>query len=364
MRCRPRRRRRRFRADVRAGAVGARHGERRRRRPRRGAGARRRRGAGGAAHHRALHRPARPPRHGARPAGDGTRAAARARLEVPPAARGPHADRAASSASSAASTSSRSCSRGATRRTAGRAGCRVWPATGCGSCPGPARRSRRRRPRWQRAALALRRGRTGPGPLRCSQHQGPFKSAPREAGKEPGMTTATGKVVMDDDALRRTLVRIAHEIVEKNPDMSDVCLVGIYTRGVAIAQRLRREIALATGLRARRRRPRHLLLPRRRDLAAAASCTRRALDFAHRRAHRRAGGRRALHRPHDPGRDRRAVRLRAPVARSGSPCWPIAGTASCRSAPTTWARTFRPSADERVFVRLVEIDEVDEVTIR
>ena len=61
------------------------------------------------------------------------------------------------------------------------------------------------------------------------------------------MTTATGKVVMDDDALRRTLVRVAHEIVEKNADLSDVCLVGIYTRGVAIAQRLRREIALATG---------------------------------------------------------------------------------------------------------------------
>ena len=61
------------------------------------------------------------------------------------------------------------------------------------------------------------------------------------------MTTATDKVVMDDDALRRTLVRIAHEIVEKNADLSDVCLVGIYTRGVAIAQRLRREIAQATG---------------------------------------------------------------------------------------------------------------------
>ncbi len=61
------------------------------------------------------------------------------------------------------------------------------------------------------------------------------------------MSTATDKVVMDDDALRRTLVRIAHEIVEKNADLSDVCLVGIYTRGVAIAQRLRREIGQATG---------------------------------------------------------------------------------------------------------------------
>src|SRR6478736_2985008 len=61
------------------------------------------------------------------------------------------------------------------------------------------------------------------------------------------MSTATDKVVMDDDALRRTLIRIAHEIVEKHADLSDVCLVGIYTRGVAIAQRLRREIAQAAG---------------------------------------------------------------------------------------------------------------------
>ena len=39
-----------------------------------------------------LHRPARPRRHGARPAGLRTRAAARARVEVPPAARGTHAE--------------------------------------------------------------------------------------------------------------------------------------------------------------------------------------------------------------------------------------------------------------------------------
>jgi pyrimidine operon attenuation protein/uracil phosphoribosyltransferase len=62
------------------------------------------------------------------------------------------------------------------------------------------------------------------------------------------MTTATGKVVLDDDALRRTLVRIAHEIVEKHAELEGVCLVGIYTRGVAIANRLRQEIAEASGV--------------------------------------------------------------------------------------------------------------------
>jgi pyrimidine operon attenuation protein/uracil phosphoribosyltransferase len=61
------------------------------------------------------------------------------------------------------------------------------------------------------------------------------------------MHATTVRVVLDDDALRRTLVRIAHEIVEKNGDLSDVCLVGIYTRGVLLADRLRAEIAGASG---------------------------------------------------------------------------------------------------------------------
>jgi pyrimidine operon attenuation protein / uracil phosphoribosyltransferase len=44
-------------------------------------------------------------------------------------------------------------------------------------------------------------------------------------------------VVLDRDDLRRTLVRIAHEIVEKNPDGS-IALVGIHRRGAILAQRL------------------------------------------------------------------------------------------------------------------------------
>ena len=48
----------------------------------------------------------------------------------------------------------------------------------------------------------------------------------------PGAT-----VVLDHDDMRRTLVRIAHEIVEKNPG-GDIALVGIHRRGAALAQRL------------------------------------------------------------------------------------------------------------------------------
>jgi pyrimidine operon attenuation protein / uracil phosphoribosyltransferase len=56
-----------------------------------------------------------------------------------------------------------------------------------------------------------------------------------------------GKVVVDGDALARTLSRIAHEIIERNDELDDVALVGIHTRGVPIAQRLRRLIAERSG---------------------------------------------------------------------------------------------------------------------
>ena len=46
------------------------------------------------------------------------------------------------------------------------------------------------------------------------------------------------KVVLDRDDLRRTLVRIAHEIIEKNPGGEDIALVGIHTRGALLATRL------------------------------------------------------------------------------------------------------------------------------
>ena len=51
-----------------------------------------------------------------------------------------------------------------------------------------------------------------------------------------------GKVLLDADALGRTLSRIAHEIIEANPELDQVALVGIQTRGVPLAQRLARLI--------------------------------------------------------------------------------------------------------------------------
>lgn len=47
-----------------------------------------------------------------------------------------------------------------------------------------------------------------------------------------------GTPVMDAAAIRGALRRIAHEIVERNPELRDVVLAGIPSRGVEIARRL------------------------------------------------------------------------------------------------------------------------------
>ena len=58
---------------------------------------------------------------------------------------------------------------------------------------------------------------------------------------------SAGRVVLDAEAIDRTLSRIAHEIIEGNDDLDEVALVGIHQRGVPLAQRLRRLIAERTG---------------------------------------------------------------------------------------------------------------------
>jgi len=55
--------------------------------------------------------------------------------------------------------------------------------------------------------------------------------------------------VMDQETIRRTITRIAHEIVERNRGASTLCLVGIRRRGVHLAGRLAEAIAAAEGVR-------------------------------------------------------------------------------------------------------------------
>jgi pyrimidine operon attenuation protein/uracil phosphoribosyltransferase len=60
--------------------------------------------------------------------------------------------------------------------------------------------------------------------------------------------TPAGRVLLDAEAIGRTLSRIAHEIIERNDELESVALVGIHTRGVPIARRLRRLIGERAGV--------------------------------------------------------------------------------------------------------------------
>lgn len=53
--------------------------------------------------------------------------------------------------------------------------------------------------------------------------------------------------ILDEANIRRAMMRIAHEIVEKNKGVEDLCLVGIRTRGVFLADRLRECIQTIEG---------------------------------------------------------------------------------------------------------------------
>jgi pyrimidine operon attenuation protein/uracil phosphoribosyltransferase len=51
------------------------------------------------------------------------------------------------------------------------------------------------------------------------------------------------KIVMDREEIDRSLTRIAYEILEKNRGVADIVLVGIRSRGVFLARRLRDKIS-------------------------------------------------------------------------------------------------------------------------
>jgi len=57
------------------------------------------------------------------------------------------------------------------------------------------------------------------------------------------------KILMTADEIRRTLARVAHEILEQNKAVQDIILVGMRTRGVPLAQRIARLIENFEGLR-------------------------------------------------------------------------------------------------------------------
>jgi pyrimidine operon attenuation protein/uracil phosphoribosyltransferase len=54
--------------------------------------------------------------------------------------------------------------------------------------------------------------------------------------------------LLDDEAVARTLARIAHELIERNAELGSVALVGIHTRGVPLAERLRALVQERSGV--------------------------------------------------------------------------------------------------------------------
>jgi pyrimidine operon attenuation protein/uracil phosphoribosyltransferase len=81
-------------------------------------------------------------------------------------------------------------------------------------------------------------------------HAAPTPDTP---GRSAGGVVRSGPAVLrtrvfDADTLRRAVTRIAHEIVERNHGPRDVVLVGLYTRGVALARRLAGAIASFEGV--------------------------------------------------------------------------------------------------------------------
>src|SRR5438034_8780921 len=55
---------------------------------------------------------------------------------------------------------------------------------------------------------------------------------------QPKQNSSAAVPVMDAEAIRRALRRIAHEIIERNPHLERVVLAGIPSRGVEIARRI------------------------------------------------------------------------------------------------------------------------------
>jgi pyrimidine operon attenuation protein/uracil phosphoribosyltransferase len=172
------------------------------------------------------------------------------------------------------------------------------------------------------------------------------------------------KVVLDREDLRRTLVRIAHEIVEKNAAEA-VAIVGIHTRGAILAERIHTLVGELTGeelplgdldisfyrddIEARAPDAQPVVLSSHLDFDLEGLTVVLVDDVLFTGRTVRA----AIDALFDYGRPQR-VQL-AVLADRGHRELPIRADYVGKNLPT--------SRDERVFVRLEEQDEVDEVTI-
>jgi pyrimidine operon attenuation protein/uracil phosphoribosyltransferase len=64
----------------------------------------------------------------------------------------------------------------------------------------------------------------------------------------PVPADATARLLLDGEAIAKSLSRIAHEIIERTDELDGVALVGIQSRGAPLASRLRRLVEERSGV--------------------------------------------------------------------------------------------------------------------
>ena len=133
-------------------------------------------------------------------------------------------------------------------------------------------------------------------PCRCTAAAGVFLPC----GRKSHMQIVE---IADAAAFERTLRRLAHQILENNPEPEQVLLVGILRRGVPLAEELARLVSPSAASAAGRRWGHHAV-PRRSERARRfAGGAADAVLHAGCRKDRHPCGRRHLHRPHGARRD-------------------------------------------------------------
>jgi len=56
------------------------------------------------------------------------------------------------------------------------------------------------------------------------------------------------KLIIDNETLKRTIRRLSYEIIEKNKSLDNICLVGIKTKGINLANLIRDNIQSIEGI--------------------------------------------------------------------------------------------------------------------
>lgn len=55
------------------------------------------------------------------------------------------------------------------------------------------------------------------------------------------------KIILDEKSMDRIIARISYEIIERNKGVDDICIIGLFSRGVEIASRIAEKIGQVEG---------------------------------------------------------------------------------------------------------------------